>query len=110
MEYGKLGRLITDTTCIGEKISFFFRILELFLILIFLRRLQTRIAKRGLEMLNVGGSMVYSTCSLNPAENEAVIVHLLDFAKGKVVLKFIQVENKFFRENYRRGGISRRFR
>lgn len=51
-----------------------------------LHRLQTRIAKRGLEMLQVGGSMVYSTCSLNPAENEATIASLLNFAQGSVEL------------------------
>ncbi|KOX72241.1 tRNA (cytosine(34)-C(5))-methyltransferase [Melipona quadrifasciata] len=35
------------------------------------------IAKRGLELLAVGGRMVYSTCSLNPIENEAVLHRLL---------------------------------
>lgn len=40
-------------------------------------RIQYRIAKRGLELLAVGGRMVYSTCSLNPIENEAVLHRLL---------------------------------
>ncbi|XP_076628287.1 tRNA (cytosine(34)-C(5))-methyltransferase Nsun2 isoform X2 [Colletes latitarsis] len=35
------------------------------------------IARRGLELLEVGGRMVYSTCSLNPIENEAVLHRLL---------------------------------
>ncbi|XP_063975582.1 tRNA (cytosine(34)-C(5))-methyltransferase [Diachasmimorpha longicaudata] len=42
-----------------------------------LHGIQFRIAKRGLEMLAVGGRMVYSTCSLNPLENEAVLHRLL---------------------------------
>ncbi|XP_034174449.1 tRNA (cytosine(34)-C(5))-methyltransferase Nsun2 [Osmia lignaria lignaria] len=42
-----------------------------------LHGIQYRIAKRGLELLAVGGRMVYSTCSLNPIENEAVLHRLL---------------------------------
>lgn len=34
---------------------------------------QLRILVRALQMLKVGGRVVYSTCSLNPVENEAVI-------------------------------------
>ncbi|CAK9830295.1 tRNA (cytosine(34)-C(5))-methyltransferase [Anthophora retusa] len=42
-----------------------------------LHGVQYRIARRGLELLAVGGRMVYSTCSLNPIENEAVLHRLL---------------------------------
>lgn len=42
-----------------------------------LHGIQYRIAKRGLEMLAIGGKMVYSTCSLNPIENEAVLHRIL---------------------------------
>jgi len=44
--------------------------------------LQVRLLKRGLELLEVGGRIVYSTCSLNPVEDEAVIATVLTQMKG----------------------------
>ena len=40
-------------------------------------RVQKRVLQRGLELLAVGGKLVYSTCSLNPVEDEAVILTLI---------------------------------
>ncbi|XP_017337912.1 RNA cytosine C(5)-methyltransferase NSUN2 [Ictalurus punctatus] len=51
-----------------------------------LHGLQFRIAVRGVEQLAVGGRMVYSTCSLNPIEDEAVIASLLERSEGALEL------------------------
>ena len=54
--------------------------------------LQSRIARRGLEMLKKDGIMVYSTCSMNPQEDEAVVAGLLSEANGAVEL--VDVSNR----------------
>merc|ERR1712226_1526892 len=51
-----------------------------------LHRLQMRILIRGLELLKIGGRLVYSTCSFNPIENEAVLAGVLGKADDSVQL------------------------
>ncbi|CDI73817.1 hypothetical protein, conserved [Eimeria praecox] len=46
--------------------------------------IQLSILYRGLQLLHVNGRIVYSTCSLNPLEDEAVIATVLSQQKGRV--------------------------
>ena len=48
--------------------------------------MQLQIAMRGAALLEVGGVMCYSTCSLNPIENEAVVAELLRRCDGAIEL------------------------
>ncbi|KAH0786375.1 NOL1/NOP2/sun family protein [Histomonas meleagridis] len=47
---------------------------------------QRSILIRGLQLLKVGGTCVYSTCSLNPIEDEAVINSVLNELNGSVTV------------------------
>lgn len=51
-----------------------------------LHKLQLAILIRGLELLKPGGKLVYSTCTMNPYENEAVLAEAVRRFSGKVVL------------------------
>jgi 16S rRNA C967 or C1407 C5-methylase (RsmB/RsmF family) len=43
--------------------------------------------RRSLELLELNGQLVYTTSSLNPIENEAVIAALLKEAEGILLLR-----------------------
>ncbi|PHJ16214.1 trna (cytosine -c)-methyltransferase [Cystoisospora suis] len=49
-------------------------------------RLQLQILLRGIKLCKVGGRIVYSTCSFNPIENEAVVAAALARTNGAVEL------------------------
>ncbi|XP_062139291.1 tRNA (cytosine(34)-C(5))-methyltransferase [Drosophila sulfurigaster albostrigata] len=51
-----------------------------------LHGVQYRIVRRGAEMLEVGGRLVYSTCSMNPIENEAVVQRIIKDSGGALEL------------------------
>ncbi|KZV53762.1 tRNA (cytosine(34)-C(5))-methyltransferase [Dorcoceras hygrometricum] len=57
-----------------------------------LHGLQVQIAMRGVALLKVGGRMVYSTCSMNPVENEAVVAEVLRRCGGSIEL--VDVSNE----------------
>ncbi|KAL8346798.1 hypothetical protein RB598_000608 [Gaeumannomyces tritici] len=50
---------------------------------------QTRILVRALQMLKVGGKVVYSTCSMNPVENEAVIAAAIERCGGLETIEIL---------------------
>ncbi|CAM6097710.1 unnamed protein product [Calypogeia fissa] len=55
-------------------------------------RLQIQIAMRGVALLRVGGRLVYSTCSLNPIEDEAVVGEILRQSEGCLELLDVSAE------------------
>jgi NOL1/NOP2/sun family putative RNA methylase len=50
-----------------------------------LHLLQRRLLTRGFDLLEEGGVLVYSTCSYDPMENEAVVDHLLRERPARVL-------------------------
>eukprot|EP00894_Picocystis_sp_ML_P001080 jgi/Pico_ML_1/51597/g2595.t1 len=69
-----------------------------------LHPLQVKIAKRAAHLLKVGGRLVYSTCSLNPVENEAVVAALLKHCEG--CLRVVDMSPSFAPLKRRPGMVS----
>ncbi|KAI9092882.1 hypothetical protein DFS34DRAFT_632211 [Phlyctochytrium arcticum] len=57
-----------------------------------LHRVQLPILLRGCALLKVGGRIVYSTCSFNPLENEAIVAAALNHAGGSMRLVDVSAE------------------
>ncbi|CAD2093001.1 methyltransferase, putative [Plasmodium vinckei brucechwatti] len=67
-------------------------------------QLQVNILKRSIELVKEGGFVIYSTCSLNPIENEAVICEVFNLLSNSESLKLINFENELVKKlNYREG-------
>eukprot|EP01027_Heterolobosea_sp_BB2_P017115 GEZU01024276.1.p1 GENE.GEZU01024276.1~~GEZU01024276.1.p1 ORF type:complete len:485 (-),score=160.10 GEZU01024276.1:193-1647(-) len=58
-----------------------------------LHRTQLDIAIRAFHLLKDGGRLVYSTCSLNPIEDEAVVAEILRRTKG--ALRLVDTSNDY---------------
>lgn len=54
--------------------------------------IQIRITLRACELLRIGGRIVYSTCSFNPVEDEAVVADVLRRTKGS--MRLVDVSNE----------------
>lgn len=54
---------------------------------------QTRILIRALQMLKVGGRVVYSTCSMNPVEDEAVLASAIAQCGGTDVVELLETKD-----------------
>ncbi|KAK4552013.1 tRNA (cytosine-5-)-methyltransferase ncl1 [Recurvomyces mirabilis] len=50
---------------------------------------QVRILTRAMQMLKVGGRVVYSTCSMNPVEDEAVVASAIERCGGVAKVKLL---------------------
>jgi len=55
---------------------------------------QVRILVRALQMLKPGGRVVYSTCSMNPVENEAVISSAIERCGGLAKVQLLPSDDK----------------
>ena len=59
--------------------------------------IQTLILERSVQLTKIGGLILYSTCSLNPIENEAVVAEVIAKANAEVPgsLELVDIHNRF---------------
>ncbi|TVY72763.1 Multisite-specific tRNA:(cytosine-C(5))-methyltransferase [Fusarium oxysporum f. sp. cubense] len=55
---------------------------------------QIRILVRALQLLKVGGRVVFSTCSMNPVENESVVVSAIERCGGPANVEIVDCSNE----------------
>ena len=70
-----------------------------------LHPLQIAIAIRGAQSCTIGGRLCYSTCSMNPIENEAVVAELLRLSEGS--LRLLDYRDPTHATSYSHGLLSR---
>ena len=63
-----------------------------------LHRLQVRLLTRALECVGKGGRVVYSTCSLDPIEDEAVLVTAIARMGGPSVYKIVPIPERLSKD------------
>ena len=93
---GFFDRIVADVPCSGDgTIRKFPHIWRLFRprMSLELHNIQLQIAIASVLMLKPGGKMIYSTCSLNPIENEAVVCALLRYFNVQGGCKNVHNEN-----------------
>ncbi|OIW32454.1 S-adenosyl-L-methionine-dependent methyltransferase [Coniochaeta ligniaria NRRL 30616] len=55
---------------------------------------QVRILVRALQLLKVGGRVVYSTCSMNPVENESVVAAAIERCCGQDKVEIVDCSDR----------------
>lgn len=55
---------------------------------------QVRILVRALQLLKVGGRVVYSTCSMNPVENESVVAAAIERCCGQEKVEIVDCSDR----------------
>jgi len=63
-----------------------------------LHRLQRKILRRAMELLRPGGMVVYSTCSLNPLEDEAVVASVIGDVGGVNAMEIVPLPDWLVRK------------
>jgi 16S rRNA C967 or C1407 C5-methylase (RsmB/RsmF family) len=88
-QVGLFDRIVADVPCSGDgTIRKFPHVWRLFRprMALELHSIQLQIAIASVQMLKPGGRIVYSTCSTNPIEDEAVVCGLLRYFQGQLHL------------------------
>jgi 16S rRNA (cytosine1407-C5)-methyltransferase len=58
-------------------------------------KLQKRLVEKGLNLLKKGGTLIYSTCTLSPEENEMVVDFILEKYVGQLEIEKINLDFKY---------------